>query len=262
MPDMTHHIAIVTGGSRGNGAAQCRALVAAGALVLITDVLDAEGEQLAKDLGDRALYRHLDVTREGDWRAAVAMTEQRLGPITVLVNNAGIPGGGILEETTLEDWNRVISVDLTGTFLGMKHVAPSMKTAGRGSIVNISSVQGFRGSAFVYGYVAAKWGVRGMTKSAAIELASHNIRVNTVAPGFFDTPMMAGQDATDLEIPMRRAGDPAELAKTVVFLASDDSSYTTGAEIAVDGGLLSGIPLYDALHGIQMSGPRAGRENR
>ncbi|MGH3251524.1 MAG: SDR family NAD(P)-dependent oxidoreductase [Trebonia sp.] len=256
MPDMTHHVALVTGGARGNGAAQCRALVGAGARVLVTDVLDTEGETLAKDLGDRAAYQHLDVTREGDWQAAVAAAGERFGLVTVLVNNAGIPGGGIIEETTLEDWNRVLGVDLTGTFLGMKHVAPSMKSAGSGSIVNISSVQGLRGSAFVYAYVAAKWGVRGMTKSAAIEFAAHNIRVNTVAPGFFDTPMMAGQDATDLEIPMRRAGDPAELAKTVVFLASDDSSYTTGAEIVVDGGLLAGIPLYDSLHGIQMSGPR------
>ncbi|PBC36075.1 3-alpha-hydroxysteroid dehydrogenase [Rhodococcus sp. ACPA4] len=258
MPTMDNHVALVTGGARGNGEAQCRALVTAGARVMISDVLDYEGEKLAEELGAHASYLHLDVSDQQDWAAAVIETERQFGPISVLVNNAGISGlPAPLEDYSIQDWERVVSIDLTGTFLGMRHVAPGMKAAKRGSIVNISSVLGHRGAAFAYPYVAAKWGVRGLTKSAAIELASHNIRVNAVAPGFFDTPMMAATDPADIDIPMRRSGQSAELAKTVVFLASEDSSFTTGAEIIVDGGLLSTISSFDSLHGIVMSGPRS-----
>lgn len=249
-------IVLVTGGARGSGAAHCRAFVAAGASVVIADILDEEGLALAEELGSKAVYVHLDVASEPSWIAALAAAEVTFGPVSVLVNNAGIVHSAPLETYDIASWNQVIAVDLTGTFLGMKHVAPAMKSARRGSIINISSVMGLRGAAHSYAYVAAKWGVRGLTKSAAIELGVFGIRVNTVLPGFINTAMTVDDDPTTLEIPLGRGAHPEELAQTVVFLAGSGSSFTTGAEISVDGGQTTNIPLYDKSHGVNLSGPR------
>lgn len=248
-------IVLITGGAQGSGAAHAKAFIDAGARVVVADVADEVGTALVESLGPRALYLHLDVSSEDNWVEAVKRTEEAFGTVSVLVNNAGVVYGQQLENYALEDWNRVIGIDLTGTFLGMKHVATGMKAARRGSIINISSMMGQRGSAYSYSYVAAKWGVRGLTKSAAIELGGHGIRVNTVLPGFIATAMTAADDPADLEIPLRRSATPEELTGTILYLASSASSFTTGAEIAVDGGQSANIPRYDGLHGFIMTGP-------
>lgn len=252
--NLKNDIVLITGGAQGSGAAHSRAFIREGARVVITDVVDEIGMTLAEELGDRAIYVHLDVSDEASWERAVARAQEAFGTISVLVNNAGVVYGSALENYSLAEWNRVISIDLTGTFLGMKHVAAGMKAARRGSIINISSMMGQRGSAGSYSYVAAKWGVRGLTKSAAIELGGHGVRVNAVLPGFIETAMTSKDDVYDLEIPLRRSATPEELSGTILYLASDASSFTTGAEISVDGGQSANIPRYDATHGFIMTG--------
>jgi 3alpha(or 20beta)-hydroxysteroid dehydrogenase len=239
---LNDEIALVTGGARGMGAAHVRALLAEGARVVIADVLDEVGLALAGELGDAAIYVHLDVTIEESWAAALATIEQEFGSVTVLVNNAGIANAGSIEEYTLDAWNAIVAVNQTGVFLGIRAVVPGMKRARHGSIINISSVEGLRGGAFLHGYVATKFAVRGLTKSAAMELGGSGIRVNSVHPGYIETPMTAGIDSRQLQIPLHRAGQPEEVSKMVVFLASQDASYSTGAEFVVDGGMTGGIP--------------------
>lgn len=234
-------IAIVTGGSRGLGAAYARALVREGARVMVADVLDDEGKVLADELGERAVFQHLDVTSPSDWSAAVAAAEQALGPVDVLVNNAGIASAGSIESYSLESWNAILAVNVTGVFLGVKAVVPGMRAAGRGSIINVSSVEGLRGSAALHGYVASKFAVRGLTKSVAMEVGRYGIRVNSIHPGFITSAMTEQLDPTVLPIPLGRPAAPEEVAGTVVFLASDESSYSTGAEFVVDGGLVAGV---------------------
>lgn len=235
-------IALVTGGARGMGAAHVRALLTEGAKVVIADVLDEEGRALADELGDGAISVHLDVTLEESWAAALATIERQFGSVTVLVNNAGIANAGSIEEYTLDAWNAIVAVNQTGVFLGIRAVVPGMKKAKHGSIINISSVEGLRGGAFLHGYVATKFAVRGLTKSAAMELGGSGIRVNSIHPGYIETPMTAGIDSRQLQIPLHRAGHPEEVSKMVVFLASQDASYSTGAEFVVDGGMTGGIP--------------------
>ena len=255
--DLTNDVVLITGAARGSGAAHARAFIGAGASVVIADVLDDEGAALADSLGERALYVRLDVGLEQDWIDAIAATARAFGSVTVLVNNAGVVHDAPLVDYDLDDWQRVISVNLTGVFLGMKHVAPGMKALKRGSIINVSSLMGQRGAAHSYSYVASKWGVRGLTRSAAIELGGHGIRVNTVLPGFIQTSMTAEDDPSQLEIPLRRSATPEELAPTMLFLASDDSSFMTAAELAVDGGQTANIARYDGLHGIDLTTPLA-----
>jgi len=235
-------VALVTGGTGGMGTTHARALVAEGAKVVVADLDDAKGEALAAELGENARSVHLDVTSEDDWTTAVAATLEAFGRIDVLVNNAGIANGAPITEFDTEAWRRIIDINLTGTFLGIRAVSPIMADAGAGSIINISSVEGLRGSAGLHGYVASKFGVRGLTKSVALELGPRGVRVNSVHPGFIDTPMTAGIDAGDLLIPLGRGARPEEVSQTVVFLASDESSYSTGAEFVVDGGLVAGVP--------------------
>ncbi|MGF0118469.1 SDR family oxidoreductase [Promicromonospora sp. Marseille-Q5078] len=235
-------VALVTGGTGGMGTTHARALVAEGAKVVVADLDDAKGEALAAELGANARSVHLDVTSEDDWTTAVAATLEAFGRIDVLVNNAGIANGAPITEFDTEAWRRIIDINLTGTFLGIRAVSPIMADAGAGSIINISSVEGLRGSAGLHGYVASKFGVRGLTKSVALELGPRGVRVNSVHPGFIDTPMTAGIDAGDLLIPLGRGARPEEVSQTVVFLASDESSYSTGAEFVVDGGLVAGVP--------------------
>ena len=232
-------VAIITGAARGQGEAEARLFVAEGAQVALTDVLDAEGEAVAKELGDAAGYVHLDVTDEQQWRDAVAFTEDRYGPVTVLVNNAGIFHFQALEATEASEFLQVLSVNALGPLLGMKTVAASMARAGGGSIVNISSIAGLEGEPYLACYSSSKWALRGMTKTAALELAAKGIRVNSVHPGGVSTPMLGGFDGDApyyRRLPIPRLGQPDEVAYAVLFLASDEASYVTGAELAVDGG--------------------------
>jgi len=244
-------VAIVTGGARGIGAATARRFAQEGAAVLITDVLDAEGNALAEEIRKaegRALFEHLDVTSEGEWRRAVDRAAT-MGRVAVLVNNAGIARGEDVEKETKEGYDHLIAVNQTGTWLGMKAVAAELRKHGSGAIVNVSSIYGASGGTGAsFAYHASKGAVRMMTKNAAIHFAKEKIRVNSVHPGFVDTPMVvpfvqgdtpeakAMADYIVSSTPMGRMARPAEIASAIAFLASDDASYMTGAELYVDGG--------------------------
>ncbi|WP_328478010.1 glucose 1-dehydrogenase [Actinoplanes sp. NBC_00393] len=243
-------VALITGGARGMGKAHARHFAAEGARVVIGDVLDDKGQAVADGLGaDRCRFVHHDVTSEDEWAAAVAATLSAFGRVDVLVNNAGILRHAPVAEMPLDEFRRVIDVNLVGTWLGIRQVVPAMTTAGGGSIVNISSIEGIAGAAGLSAYSASKFGVRGLTRSAAQELGPLGIRVNSVHPGGVMTSMalsaaqtMTGVDGTGFlkALPIARFAEPVEISRLVAFLASDESSYTTGAEFLADGGLLSG----------------------
>ncbi|MRH91312.1 glucose 1-dehydrogenase [Nocardia sp. SYP-A9097] len=235
-------VALISGGARGMGAEHARLLVAEGAKAVIGDILDEEGRELAESLGSAAVYMHLDVTEPDQWEAAVARAIADFGSLTVLVNNAGIVNGGPIQKFDLEKWRRIIDVNLTGTFLGIRASVEAMIAAGGGSIINVSSIEGLRGAPWAHGYVASKWAVRGLAKSAALELAAHNIRVNSLHPGLIRTPMTAGIPDDLVTIPLGRPAQSAEVSTFVLFLASDESSYATGSEFIVDGGLVTAVP--------------------
>ncbi|MDQ0380044.1 glucose 1-dehydrogenase [Amycolatopsis thermophila] len=234
--------ALITGAARGQGAAAARRFTEEGARVVIADVADAEGRALADEIG--AVYQHLDVSREDDWAAAVRRAEDEFGGLTVLMNNAGILHFSELAGTSLADYERVIRINQIGAFLGMRSVVEPMTRAGGGSIINVSSVEGLAGMPFLVAYTASKFAIRGMTKVAALELGSKGIRVNSVHPGMIDTKMVsdaAGGAEIDTswvgkKVALGRVGQPAEIAQLAVFLASDESSYSTGAEFVADGG--------------------------
>lgn len=249
MGSLDGKVAVVTGAARGQGEAEARRFAAEGAAVVVTDVLDEQGAAVASSLGERAAYVRLDVTDEDDWKRAIGQAEARFGPVSVLVNNAGIARGAPLASTSLDDYMAVVNVNQVGVFLGMREVVPSMTRAGGGSIVNVSSVDGMTGMAFVVAYVASKFAVRGMTKVAALELGSLGIRVNSIHPGGVDTPMLrpdgVERDLGGLfaRVPLGRIGTPDDIAALAVFLASDESAYCTGAEFVIDGGLTAGFGL-------------------
>lgn len=233
-------VAIVTGGARGIGASHVRGLAAEGARVALCDVLDDEGEALAAEL-PHARYCHLDVTSEDAWRSAVRTVEDTLGPVDVLINNAGIMRWGGVETQSPEHFRRIVDVNLVGTFLGMHTVLPGMRGRGRGAVVNMSSAAGLTGFSDGIGYVASKWAVRGMTKAAALDLAGTGVRVNSVHPGVIRTPMGEGAPPELFaRQPVPRIGEPEEVTRMVLFLACDDASYTTGGEFTVDGGQTAG----------------------
>lgn len=235
-------VALISGGARGMGASHARLLVDEGAQVVIGDILDDDGKALADELGDAARYVHLDVTQPEGWKAAVGTAVDEFGKLNVLVNNAGIVNGSLLQQFDLAQWQRILEVNLTGTFLGMQAAADPMIAAGGGSIINVSSIEGLRGTPWAHGYVASKWAVRGLTKSVAMELAPRNIRVNSIHPGMIRTPMTENIPEDMVTIPLGRAADPIEVSTFVLFLASDESSYATGTEFVMDGGTVSGIP--------------------
>ena len=238
---MAGRVALVTGGARGRGAATVRRLVAEGAEVIITDVLDAEGEALAAEIGDKVIYEHLDVTDEAGWEKVAEAAKAKFGPVTALVNNAGIVLQAPIDTTTAEDFRKVLDVNVTGVFLGIKAIVPQMVEAGGGAIVNISSAAGLVGMPHLGAYCASKWGVRGMTKSAALDLGHRGIRVNSIHPGAIRTPMAAGIEDEHLgNQAIQRVGEPEEIASAVAFLVSDDAQDITGAELAVDGGMALG----------------------
>ncbi|MFG1990645.1 SDR family oxidoreductase [Actinoplanes sp. NPDC048988] len=237
---------IVTGGARGMGATHSRGFVAEGARVVIADVLDAEGETLAKELGDAAIYRHLDVTDEREWARLIEETNAVFGAPTVLINNAGIGGkGALVEDETLEDWRRLLAVNLDGVFLGTRAVIPGMKAAGGGAIVNISSFAGLIGTPNAADYTTSKFAVRGFTKAVAMEVAAHGIRVNSVHPGYIRTPILGplGDEVVHGKVALARMAAPEEVTRMVLFVASDEAGYSTGSEFVVDGGWSAGSPV-------------------
>jgi len=236
-------VAIVTGGARGMGAATVRRLQAEGATVVASDILDDDGKALADSLGEGVTYVHHDVTDEAGWTAIVEDTERTHGKLDVLVNNAGILRFNAIADTPIEELRLVLEINLIGTFMGMKAAIPAMKRAGGGSIVNLSSTEGLGGTVFCGSYTASKFAVRGITKVAAIEYGADKIRVNSVHPGGIDTPMTravmdeAGRKYVAKHVAgLKRMGEADEVAKLIVFLAGDGSSYCTGAEFVVDGG--------------------------
>ena len=238
-------VALISGGARGMGAAHARMLVAEGGKVVIGDILDAEGKAVADEIGDSVRYVHLDVTQPDQWQAAVDTAVSEFGKLNVLVNNAAIVALGPLKKFDLDEWQKVIDVNLTGTFLGMRAAVQPMIDAGGGSIINVSSIEGLRGAPLVHPYVATKWAVRGLAKSAAIELGRHKIRVNSLHPGFIRTPMTKHFTDDMVTAPLGRPGQSEEVATFVVFLASDESSFATGSEFVVDGGLVTDVPHKD-----------------
>ena len=240
-------VALISGGARGQGAAEARLFAWEGAKVVFGDVLDDEGKKVEAEIaesGGDALYVHLDVTSEADWRAAVETAVSRYGKLDLLVNNAGIVLRKGIEDTTEEEWDRVMAVNSKGVFLGTKHAIPAMRRAGGGSIVNISSTAGLVGSGLgLAAYSATKGSVRLFTKSTAIQHARDNIRCNSVHPGPIDTPMLreAWDDPTRREerigrVPLGRIGTTEDIAYGVLFLASDEASFMTGSELVIDGG--------------------------
>ena len=236
-------VALISGAARGMGASHARALAAQGAKVVIADLLADEGKALAYDIGeDDAMFVHLDVTDHASWTAAVGGAVDRFGRLDVLVNNAGIFTRGSVEEADVDEWRRTIDIDLTGNFLGMKAAVPAMKARG-GSIINISSIAGLVGFKNRAAYAAAKWGVQGLTKTSALDLGPYGIRVNSVHPGSVRTPMTAGLERGFGQIPLGRDADVQEISDLIVFLASDESSFMTGANIAIDGGETAGNNL-------------------
>jgi 3alpha(or 20beta)-hydroxysteroid dehydrogenase len=234
---------IITGGARGIGAATVRLLAEEGAHVLLCDVLDDEGQILADSLGENVLYRRLDVTSENDWNAAVTFAQARFGSVNALFNNAGVLGLGSVAECTAEDFRRIIEINLTGAFLGIRAAAPALKAAGGGVIVNTSSTAGLQGYAGLAPYVASKWGLRGLTKAAALDLAPDKIRVLSLHPGPIHTPMTANMpEEVAAAQPIPRFGEPEEVARMARFMMTE-ATFSTGSEFVVDGGAVAGQML-------------------
>lgn len=238
-------VALVSGGARGMGASHVKALVDEGAKVVFGDILDAEGEVVAKEVGDASRYLHLDVTQPEDWDRAVALAIEEFGHVDVLVNNAGIINVGFIEDYELSEWHRILDINLTGVFLGIRAVTKPMKEAGRGSIINISSIEGMAGTIACHGYTATKFAVRGLTKSTALELGPCGIRVNSIHPGLIKTPMTDWIPEDIFQTALGRPAQPTEVSNLVVYLASDESSYSTGSEFVVDGGCIAGLGHKD-----------------
>lgn len=245
---LTGKVAIITGGARGQGAAEARLFSGEGARVVIADILDDEGakvEAAINETGGNSVYMHLDVTNASEWNRVVNDTVEKFGKLDILVNNAGVGSWGTNEDTTEAEWDRVMDVNAKGVFLGTKAVVPEMKKAGGGSIVNISSISGIVGQPSIQPvYNASKGAVRIFTKSTAVQYASDAIRANSVHPGPIDTDMIH-ERITGPEnearirdmVPLGRPADPIEVAYGVLFLASDESSYMTGSELVIDGGI-------------------------
>jgi 3alpha(or 20beta)-hydroxysteroid dehydrogenase len=244
---LQNKVAIITGAAQGMGATHVRKFIEEGAKVVITDINLEAAQKLADEVGENAIALKLNVSSADDWKEVVEKTEEKFGPVTVLVNNAGIGIFKLLEDLTEEDFRKTFEIDELGVFLGMKTVVPSMKKEKGGSIVNISSVDGLVSAPTAIAYSAAKHAVTGMTKGAAAELGQFNIRVNSVHPGVIESPMAEQGDVADFikkleqDIPLRRRAKTEEVSNLVIYLASDDSSYSTGAQFVVDGGMISDL---------------------
>ncbi len=249
MERLDGRVALVTGAGSGIGKATAQRLAREGAAVLVTDFNDDSGSAVAKgiaDAGGRATFVHHDVTSPSDWEAAVAAAIEQFGGLDILVNNAGMGDLATIEDTSLEDWERTIAVDQTGVFLGMKTASAALAASGHGSVINISSIFGTSGG---FGtspaYHAAKGAVRTLTKNVALHWAERGVRVNSIHPGFIDTPILDSTKGTQFEqsmidlTPMGRLGRPAEIAAGAAYLASDDASFVTGLELYIDGGYIA-----------------------
>jgi NAD(P)-dependent dehydrogenase (short-subunit alcohol dehydrogenase family) len=240
-------VALITGAASGMGAATARRFAREGAQVVLADVLDEEGRRVAESIGGAALFQHLDVTEEAGWQAAVEAAKQHFGGLDILVNNAGVSGSAYADVLETPAWHKVMAVNATGVFLGMKFAIPAMRARGGGSIVNLSSISGFVGQDRIHlSYNASKGAVRIMSKSAAVQFGRYRIRVNSVHPGWMPPMRTSGATADPAlraemmkRIPLGRSGEVDEVANAVLFLASDEASYITGTELVVDGGFLA-----------------------
>ncbi len=275
-------VAIVTGAARGSGALTAKRLVADGARVVLADILDDRGKPVAEELGDAARYRHLDITDEDQWQAAVDFTLAEFGGLTTLVNNAAVLHLAPIEHTTVEAYSRVLNVNAIGTFLGVRTVIAPMRAAGGGSIINVSSISGHHPADGTAAYAASKFAVRGLTKVAALELGRYDIRVNSVNPAMGNPEMILESlglvgadraapvardntakrrsqrgDALSGGTPLLRRGEMADVANAVAFLASDESSFFTGADFDLDGGITAGTHLPGDIPGAPKSEPEA-----
>jgi len=245
MKRLNGKVAIITGGSQGMGESHVRTFVAEGAKVIFTDLNEEKGQKIANELGENAVFVKQDVTSVKDWKKVISEAESRFGPVNVLVNNAGILGPiKTITEISEEEYQKVVDINQNGVFYGMKYTIPSMQKAGIGSIINISSIAGIIAIPGYpsLAYMGSKFAVRGMTKAAAVEYGKENIRANSVHPGYIKTPMMVeatdedGSGAADA-IPLGRMADAKEVSDLVIFLASDESSFLTGTEQIIDGGM-------------------------
>jgi 3alpha(or 20beta)-hydroxysteroid dehydrogenase len=235
-------VAIVTGAARGQGEAEARLFAREGAKVVLTDILANQGAAVAADIGEAARFVRHDVSSPEGWTEVVRSTLDALGRIDILINNAAIVGTLRLEDTEPEFYERLYRVNQLGVYLGMRAVIAPMREAGGGAIVNIASVAGLKGSGSLFAYASTKWAVRGMSKAAAFELARYKIRVNCICPGVIDTPMNDGNSEHMMEVllrttPMRRMGEPGEIAEAALYLASPAAAFVTGADLVVDGGM-------------------------
>ncbi len=254
MPRFDNKTVLVTGGTGGQGTSHVRAFHAQGANVVIGDIDTERGTALVDELGTRARFVRLDVTDESSWTAAVLAAEDAFGTLNVLVNNAGVQNPPApVEHTDQATWSRILDINLTGTFLGIKVAAPALRRASGGSIVNIASTEGMGGTPHYAPYVTSKWAVRGLTRSAALELGRDHIRVNAILPGVISTPFIhqpaagAAAPISDFYSPepfaVPRLGDPADVSSLLLFLSSPEASFITGSEYVIDGGLLLGPAL-------------------
>ncbi len=246
-------VALITGAARGQGEAEARLFAAEGAKVVIGDVLDEPGKKVAESIGKAVRYVHHDVASEESWKEAIGVALAEWGRLDVLVNNAGILHVAPVTQIALADYMRLVNVNQVGCLLGMKHAIPAMAQSKGGSIINISSTAGLEGQPGIVAYVSTKWAIRGMTKTAAIECGPLGIRVNSIHPGGIDTDMGRGEtkgfeeidtQAVYKKLPLGRIGEPIEVARLALFLASDDASYCTGGEYTVDGGWMTGRPMF------------------
>jgi 3alpha(or 20beta)-hydroxysteroid dehydrogenase len=238
---LTGKIALISGGSRGLGESHARAMIAQGAKVVIADILDDVGQALVAELGNATRYIHLDVTNRDEWARAVAFTLKEFGGLNVLINNAGIAHFSAIGEYKHEQWDTLIAVNLTGVFNGVNAALAALKASAPSSIINVSSIAGLRGYSGLVGYNAAKFGVTGLTKSVALDIAQFDVRCNSIHPGVIDTPMTANVATRRKHVAMERIGRPEELSSLVVYLASDESSFCTGSEFVCDGGESAGL---------------------
>ena len=247
MARLAGKVALISGGARGQGAVEAKMFIQEGAKVVFGDILDEEGRQVEAAIraqGGDAIYVHLNVTREEDWQRAVHTAESTYGKLDILVNNAGIAIRGAIEETSEDEWDRIMAINMKGVFLGTKYAIPEMRKVGGGSIINVSSIYGLVGSPTSTAYHAAKGAIRLFTKAAAIQYAKENIRVNSVHPGYCETPLTIGGYTADAQrrewsiarTPLGRLGTADDIAYGMLYLASDESSYVTGAELVIDGG--------------------------
>jgi cyclopentanol dehydrogenase len=247
MPRLAGKVALISGGARGQGAVEAKLFTQEGAKVVFGDILDEQGKRVEEEIhaqGGEATYVHLNVTREQDWQSAVQLAESQYGKLDILVNNAGIAIHGTIEETSEDDWDHLMGINMKGVFLGTKHAIPAMRRAGGGSIINISSGAGIAPAPGTSAaYAASKGGVRLFTKATAVQHAKDHIRCNSVHPGPIDTPMVRGPQTDPARlaeltgrVPLSRLGTSEEVAYGVLYLASDESSYVTGSELVIDGG--------------------------